>query len=302
MYKDTFGDAVSAVLGAEYLGDGGGGDMLVCGLDGEVRGYRSREAGLTATTSAMSRLDVSAGGGGEARSGMAAEEMMGKDRHEETLVELNQRRQDLLVELKSYERNSAAIEQAGFRGETATGAQIPRDTKVRSRLEMNPDVGGGELVLATNNDSVIKAAILFGEAVFEEESRFVYFPSPSTEVRVPIRPPRDVAAELSIKALVSARASPTYHVFELEFAVPRFCMYAPADALARTRGDALRIGHLRHPGPCRAHRGVDRRGVQHEPRGDSEGRPRRGRSPRISLPPRRRAAARGDGCAARRRW
>ena len=227
VYKDTFGDAVSAVLGAEYLGDGGGGDMLVCGLDGEVRGYRSREAGWTATTSAMSRLDVSAGGGGEARSGMAAEEMMGKDRHEETLVELNQRRQDLLVELKSYERNSAAIEQAGFRGETATGAQIPRDTKVRSRLEMNPDVGGGELVLATNNDSVIKAAILFGEAVFEEESRFVYFPSPSTEVRVPIRPPRDVAAELSIKALVSARASPTYHVFELEFAVPRFCMYAP---------------------------------------------------------------------------
>ena len=52
---------------------------------------------------------------------MAAEEMMGKDRHEETLVEPNQRRQ--IFWWSPCERNSA-IEQAGFRGETATGAQI----------------------------------------------------------------------------------------------------------------------------------------------------------------------------------
>ena len=97
---------------------------------------------------------------------------------------LNQRRQDLLIELKSYERNAAAIEAAGFRGETATSGQIPRDTKVESAGHA-PEHGGGELVLRTNNDTVIKAAVLFGESVFEEEIRFVHFGNqPSSEARI----------------------------------------------------------------------------------------------------------------------
>ena len=74
---------------------------------------------------------------------------------------------------------------------------------------------------------MIKAAILFGEAVFEEESRFVYFPSPSTEVRVPIRPPRDVAAELSIKAWCPRERARRITCSSSSLPSPRFCMYAP---------------------------------------------------------------------------
>jgi Bardet-Biedl syndrome 2 protein len=68
---------------------------------------------------------------------------------------------------------------------------------------------------------------MFAEAVFEEESRFIFFPSPTSTARVPIKPPRDVASDVMIKVLVSSRTSAVYHVFELDFKMPRFCMYPP---------------------------------------------------------------------------
>ena len=277
VYKDTFAGGVASVLSADYRGDGSGADMVVCALDGEVRGYRARAeedglrggggfvdeaprdnlaaaggappeekkkkasffgSGFKMRSSKKESKDDEGAGSSASRSFPPAQkapapqgsraDLADGDAQEETLVALNQRRQDLLIELKSYERNAAAIEAAGFRGETATSGQIPRDTKVESRLEMRPEHGGGELVLRTNNDTVIKAAVLFGESVFEEEIRFVHFGNqPSSEARVSIRPPRDVAADLAIKALVAGRSSPTYHVFELDFKIPRFCMYAP---------------------------------------------------------------------------
>ena len=73
-----------------------------------------------------------------------------------TLVELNQRRQDLLIELKSYEQNSRTVTALGDTEQTEMSGAIPRDTHVNSSLEMNPEIQSGELVLSTNNDTVIK--------------------------------------------------------------------------------------------------------------------------------------------------
>ena len=117
---------------------------------------------------------------------------------------------------------------------SAAAGAIPRDTDVVSELEMNEELGGGELVLSTNNDAVIKAVNMYGEGVFEEEARFVYFPNPKTTARGFIRPPRDICADVSIKVLVSARMSSVYHVFELEFTLPKFCMYARLNAPVAT--------------------------------------------------------------------
>ena len=52
---------------------------------------------------------------------------------------------------------------------------------------------------------------------------------PGVELHLPLRPPKDVSAELSIKALVGGRATPMFHVFELTHMLPRFAMYAPAE-------------------------------------------------------------------------
>ena len=121
------------------------------------------------------------------------DEFMDENVKEETLVELNQKRQDLLAELKGYERNTRALYNAGVGGETETTGTIPKDTKVNSSLEMNPEEGCGEVVLSTNNDTVIKAAILFSEEIFDEEARFVYFPNPQRVAKVAIKP-KDSAA------------------------------------------------------------------------------------------------------------
>jgi Bardet-Biedl syndrome 2 protein len=90
----------------------------------------------------------------------------------EMLMELNQRRQDMLIELKSYERNEkiasgmGAGSKGGVSPQTEVSGAIPRDTHVNSSLEMNPEIQSGELVLSTNNDTVIKAVIMFAEAGF----------------------------------------------------------------------------------------------------------------------------------------
>lgn len=221
LYKDNFAGAVTALLRADYRKDGGE-DMLCCSLDGEVRGYRAQENGA-----------AGAGAGGTG-GGEGGNSMMDGDANEEMLMQLNQRRQDMLIELKSYERNGQIVSGLGKKGatqnQTEMSGAIPRDTHVNSSLEMNPDIQAGELVLSTNNDTVIKAVVMFAEAVFEEEARFVSFPSPKSTVRIPIKPPRDVASELVIKALVSSRTSSVFHVFELEFKLPRFCMYVPVAA------------------------------------------------------------------------
>lgn len=49
---------------------------------------------------------------------------------------------------------------------------------------------------------------------------------------------QDVAAELQIKALVGGRATPTFHVFELTFSLPRFAMYVPVDAAKAEQAQA----------------------------------------------------------------
>jgi hypothetical protein len=47
----------------------------------------------------------------------------------------------------------------------------------------------------------------YARAVFEEESRFVFFPAPhASTVRVPIKPPRDVASDVVIKGRVAWHA------------------------------------------------------------------------------------------------
>ena len=222
VYKDTFKSPISALLRADYRQDGGGDDMICCSLEGEVRGYKTQGA---------------LGGAGALKD----DEFMDENVKEETLVELNQKRQDLLAELKGYERNTRALYSAGVGGETETTGTIPKDTKVNSSLEMNPEEGCGELVLSTNNDTVIKAAILFSEEIFEEEARFVYFPNPQRDAKVAIKPKKDSAADVAIKVLVSSRTSSTYHVFEVEFRLPRFCMYVQLKALPQAPASSVQV-------------------------------------------------------------
>jgi hypothetical protein len=162
----------------------------------------------------------------------------------ETLESLNARKQALLVELASYEKSSAALGRAerGEGGGTAVAGLIPPDTAVVSSLEIDASLGHGQLVVSTNNDTVVKGVVLRGAGAFEgpEESRYFRFDEKNArrEARVPILPPGDDACDVAVHVLVAASgASATYHVFDLEFRIPRFWGWVPLRADQVTRDD-----------------------------------------------------------------
>lgn len=59
---------------------------------------------------------------------------------------------------------------------------IAADTRVDSFIAINRDTASCDLVLKTNNDAIIRGAVVFGEQIFAEESLFVYPKDPDTTV------------------------------------------------------------------------------------------------------------------------
>ena len=81
------------------------------------------------------------------------------------LTELNQRKQELLFELRQYEEQ--ARKQKG--GERAAGL-VPPDTTIHGTLVPSIPDGCLYLTMASNNEARIKAAVVFAERVFDGES------------------------------------------------------------------------------------------------------------------------------------
>jgi len=200
VYRDHFASPVSSLLIADYRNDGRD-EVICCGLDGEVRGY------LPADTEMRGNL-------------------MDANVEEDSLVDLSQRKQELLYELQSYESNMRVVSKKA-EAEDTSSTVIPATTRVTSMLEMNPMKQCCELVLSTNNETVIKGVIIFAEQLFENESLFAFQRNPAATVRVQLSPRKDVTADMLIKVMVGTRTSPIYHVFEVDYRLPKFSMYVP---------------------------------------------------------------------------
>lgn len=97
-----------------------------------------------------------------------------------------------------------------------------------------------ELKLETTNDTEIRAAIVFAEGIFKNESIVIYPHDDlvSSKISVELRPPKDIAIDLHVKALVGYRASSHFHVFELSRHLPRFAMYGFVRSVSRGDNDA----------------------------------------------------------------
>eukprot|EP00967_Tisochrysis_lutea_P130470 scaffold225712_cov32-Tisochrysis_lutea.AAC.2 len=186
--------------------------VIVCSADGEVRGY-------------LPFGDADSGAGGQLEAQV----------EEDTFRELHQRKQEMLYELKQYTEAT----RKSMTGERSA-ASLPAGTKVSARLEPCATSHCIHLVLNTNNGTLLRAALVFGERLFEgvegpdgpsNESLAVHAKAPTSELRVPLKPPRDVAAQLNIKAIVSDRAAAAVcHVLEHDFSLPKFCMFVPDGA------------------------------------------------------------------------
>lgn len=84
------------------------------------------------------------------------------------------------------------------------------------------------VALSTNNDTIIRAVIVFAEGIFKGETH-VEHPKPndlSNKLDISLYPPRDVPIDIHLKALIGYPESKHFHVFELTRQLPRFSMYA----------------------------------------------------------------------------
>eukprot|EP00668_Euglena_longa_P011771 GGOE01014188.1.p1 GENE.GGOE01014188.1~~GGOE01014188.1.p1 ORF type:complete len:718 (-),score=178.66 GGOE01014188.1:160-2313(-) len=201
IFKDAFNSAVAAIVVADYRMDGRE-EVICCAYSGDVRGYLP-------SNSEAKVVD----GAGDATAQVS----------DETLKILLQQKQDLNFQIQKYEEN---IEKSR-KGEQDT-ALISQSTKVHCHLRPNSGKGCVELVINANNNTVIKAAIITAEFLFgSNESCMVYAADPTESITATFAPEKDVSTELHIQALVGHKMSEYYHVFELDFKLPKFSMYVP---------------------------------------------------------------------------
>ncbi|KAL4225721.1 Bardet-Biedl syndrome 2 protein [Mactra antiquata] len=229
IFKDNFNCAVAGVIQGDYRQDGG--QQLICvSVDGEVRGYNPASEELRGN-------------------------LMDTNMEQETIRELSQRKQNLMMELRNYEENMkagvAASSILNARSQESGGGPvsadrpfppgveydqsemgvIPASTQLQTTLSVNPGDDNKpahvELIVATTNDTIVRAVLIFAEGIFDGESHVVH-PNVNTLsncVRVPIVPPKDLPVDLHIKAFIGYKNCGQYHVFELTRQLPRYSMY-----------------------------------------------------------------------------
>lgn len=133
---------------------------------------------------------------------------------------------ELAAELKSLQDNIKAA--ASGQGEAGL---IPTNTKVSTGLKVSRQERCVFLTVEVSTpEARVRAVCVFADQIFEGESHVAHDAGSSQSVRLRLAPEKDVAAQLQINALVGGRGSNAYHVFEVQAHLPKFAMYAKANA------------------------------------------------------------------------
>nr|XP_023024753.1 Bardet-Biedl syndrome 2 protein homolog [Leptinotarsa decemlineata] len=202
-FKDTLNSGVSGIVEGDYRSIGKT-DLICVSSGGEVRGY----------TTTKTLTNGSGFGKGE-----------------ETYSELLTQKQALLMELKHYETNARINENIGnLEDSYENSGIIPADTRLQMVISTNdkakkPHV---ELFLSTNNSTILKSIIIFGEGIFKGETHVTHPPISKlrSDLTVPLFLPKDNPVDIHVKALVGFPHSVQFHVYEITRQLPRFSMYS----------------------------------------------------------------------------
>jgi len=211
MCKDYFQAPIAALVHADYRLDGR--STLMClTTEGDVRGWLPSSLSGDVGNSQQSP--------GEAKDSEAFRDLLAK-------------KNELTQELMSY---TEQLKQFRSAGKDSGQGVIPTDTKLNITLKSNRMQGTVELHLMTSNYSVIRAVVIFAEHLFDGEACMLHPIPPSNNVIVQISPARDVQTMMSIKAMAGLSSnSVQYHVFELNYVMPKFAMYHCVDASQLTK-------------------------------------------------------------------
>ncbi|XP_026277925.1 Bardet-Biedl syndrome 2 protein homolog [Frankliniella occidentalis] len=208
VFKDNFNCSIAGLADGDYRLEGRS-QLICCSVDGEVRGYDSSRLGT----------------------------LIEGNVHQDAVRDLLQKKQALLMELRNYESNTRSSGNAVGQANMNAG-MIPAKTSLQTTVSINmgnkskgPHV---ELCLTTNNETIIRAVLVFAEGIFAGETHVVHPHDDelSSSLRVALFPPRDVPLDIHIKALVGLPRTEQFHVFELTRHLPRFAMYTLMSATA----------------------------------------------------------------------
>ena len=195
VFKDKVGSAVAGLVVGDYRLDGAE-QIVVCSQSGSVRGYLPFE-------------------------GQSGTKIL-QEKDEDTAVnELLSQKQELLLKLRGIEGSVKRIKN----GEPAGIGTIDPNTKVTLTTEVNIPGRCLDLVIKTSSEAVVRCAVTYNldGGILDGESYIVHPSSPSPELRLPLRPLKDIETQLQVHAMVGARGNSThYHVFELCANLPKF--------------------------------------------------------------------------------
>ncbi|GFR02125.1 bardet-Biedl syndrome 2 protein homolog [Trichonephila clavata] len=211
VFKDNFSHCIAGIVKGDYRLTGKE-ELIFCATDGEVRGY-------------------------EAASAEMRHHMLDANFEQETIRDLSAKKQALLLEFRNYEENarigSGNLKTAGRASQTHDEhGIIPATTQLKTGLSINlgsdkigPHI---EVSLETTNNTIIRCVLIFAEGIFDGESHVVHPKENqlSSAIHIPLWPPKDLAIDLHIKAMIGYKGSVHFHVFELTRQLPRFSMYA----------------------------------------------------------------------------
>ncbi|GAB6027833.1 Bardet-Biedl syndrome 2 protein [Chamberlinius hualienensis] len=210
IFKDNFSNSIAGIVAEDYCLRGTQ-ELICCSTDGEIKAY-SPSAG----EKKIHQIDLQA--------------------EQEAIRDLSQKKQALLLELKTYEDNNKLTKSTSLANHIIKSSNsqlgvIPADTQLKTELNLNEGSQNSkayvELLVSTSNDTIIQAVMIFAEGIFDHES-LVFHPTEqevSSIARIPLHPPRDIALDLHIKVFVGYKGSSQFHVFELTRQLPRFAMY-----------------------------------------------------------------------------
>ncbi|CAH2042141.1 unnamed protein product, partial [Iphiclides podalirius] len=154
------------------------------------------------------------------------------------ITELLNKKQALMVELQHYEANAA---NAGLSLDELPATGMPTNTRLQVAVNPNEEEGCLDLAISTNNETIVRAALVLAEGIFESGETLARHPSLAqlrSVLHAPLKPPRDVPVDVHIKALVGYADSEQFHIFELTKHLPRFAMYTMATSAAANKTDS----------------------------------------------------------------
>lgn len=225
--KDTFDTPISAIIEADYRNDGKE-QFIACSYTGEVRGYYKADPEVIKKKKKKVSAPDSATQPGQPSSPRAIEsdftEQIVKQEEDKELEELNQKKNELLDQLTNYEKNIEKLKDKDLDPDL-----IDPKTKISCRLNPNQDEKVVEIIFEADNAVVIKAAIIRAEKLFEKDAKMIVSDNPTNILKVSLNPPKDQRVELRVEVFVGHPMAEKYHVFELNYTLPKFTMYLPVN-------------------------------------------------------------------------